>query len=298
MVFEKSELNRLIIKLKSVKTESFIFKIQQIFNYLRQSISNDNVVANEYFNKDFPNWEYNVAIGDHVLPEDPMTMKQLSFFAYNILAEATNQHRFALLMHLFRVWKDEDGYKRFNETFYSDFVAALKEIGDEEVYLLESKSVKTVKPQSNTTEKKVPQKVFIIHGHDERLKMEVELFLRSIQVSPVILHQQEDRGRTIIEKLIEESQEAGFAIALFTPDDIQEDLTKRARQNVLLETGYFMGKLGRDRVRMIVREGTEIPSDLSGILHTKLDERWKSSLLKELKAAGIEYDASIAIKIL
>lgn len=298
MVFEKSELNRLIIKLKSVKTESFISTIQQIFTYLRQSISNDNVVADEYFNKDFPSWEYNVAIGGQILPEDPTTMKQLSFYAYYILVEATNQYRFALLMHLFRVWTDEDGYKRFNETFYSHFVAALKEIGDEEIYLLETKSVNAVKSQPIMMERKLSQKVFIIHGHDERLKMEVELFLRSIQVTPVILHQQEDRGRTIIEKLIEVSQDAGFAIALFTPDDIQEDLTKRARQNVLLETGYFMGKLGRDRVRMIVREGTEIPSDLSGILHTKFDERWKSSILKELRAAGIEYDASMAIKYL
>jgi predicted nucleotide-binding protein len=125
--------------------------------------------------------------------------------------------------------------------------------------------------------------VFIIHGHDEEMKRSVQLFLTRSELKDIVLHEQPDKNRTIIEKLIEESENAGYVIALLSPDDVQEDGTLRARQNVILEIGYFIGKLGRDKVRLLKRGDTEIPSDLQGILYDTYDPSgaWRVKLAKE-----------------
>jgi predicted nucleotide-binding protein len=135
-------------------------------------------------------------------------------------------------------------------------------------------------------------KVFIIHGHDNEMKREVQLLLNRAELDDVVLHECPDKGRTIVEKLIEESQDAGFAIALLSPDDLLEDGIYRARQNVILEIGYFMGKLGKERVLMLKKGEVEIPSDLQGLLYKDFDNQgaWKTKLIKEINAAGIEVD--------
>ena len=111
------------------------------------------------------------------------------------------------------------------------------------------------------------------------------------------MQEQPDRGRTIIEKF-EEYAQVDFAIALFTPDDIGgldgDDPQFRARQNVIFEFGYFIGKHGRKRVRALVKGNIEIPSDYSGVLYIPLDDSdgWKDHLLDELKDAGFNVDAN------
>lgn len=94
--------------------------------------------------------------------------------------------------------------------------------------------------------------VFIVHGHDAEARETVARFLGNIGFEPIILHEQASRGRTVIEKG-EAHSDVGFAVVLLTPDDMgrsvtETDLEPRARQNVLLELGYFIAKLGRDRV--------------------------------------------------
>lgn len=140
-------------------------------------------------------------------------------------------------------------------------------------------------------------KVFIIHGHDEGTKEKVARFLERIGLNPIILHEKPDEGQTIIEKFEKNSLDVGFAIALLTPDDVgssrlnKENLRYRARQNVIFELGYFVGKLGRKRVCALVGKDVEIPSDYSGILYIPLEgETWKFELAKELKNAGFEID--------
>jgi predicted nucleotide-binding protein len=152
---------------------------------------------------------------------------------------------------------------------------------------IENSSIKKV--NSNTA--------FIIHGHDNELKTEVQLLLKRAGVNSVVLHEQADKGRTIIDKLINETETAGYAIALITPDDLSQDGTNRARQNVILEIGYFVGFLGKERLRMIVKGDVEIPSDLQGILYEKHNTSgaWKIKLLKELQAVGIYVDIQAAI---
>ncbi len=114
------------------------------------------------------------------------------------------------------------------------------------------------------------RKVFIIHGHDNGTKEEVARFLSKISLEPVILHEQPDRGRTIIEKF-EDYADVSFAVALLTPDDIgaakrePDTMRDRARQNVIFEFGYFIGKLSRAGACALVKDGVEIPSDYSGV---------------------------------
>jgi len=141
-------------------------------------------------------------------------------------------------------------------------------------------------------------KIFIVHGHDGDTKLQVaELVERITGERPVILHEQADSGRTVIEKFEEHASEAGFAIILLTADDEGKakgatQLNPRARQNVVFEFGYFMAKLGRGRVVAIHEAGVELPSDVSGVLYKSLAGNWHTELARELKAAGIEIDFS------
>jgi predicted nucleotide-binding protein len=137
------------------------------------------------------------------------------------------------------------------------------------------------------------RRVFVVHGHDDGARETVARFLEKIDFEPIILHEQASRNRTVIEK-IEAHREVGFAVVLLTPDD--EGCVKggkpepRARQNVLIELGYFMGHLGRDKVCALKRGELDIPSDFAGVVWVSMDagNGWKQSLGQELEAAGHE----------
>ena len=136
-------------------------------------------------------------------------------------------------------------------------------------------------------------KVFIVHGHDGELKQSVARIIEKQGIEAIILSEQANKGRTIIEKF-EDYSDVGGAICLFTADDwgrAKNDATDntRARQNVVLETGYFMGKLGRDHVVLLADKGIEMPSDLSGVVYTDTG-KWEIDLLKELKEMGYAID--------
>jgi predicted nucleotide-binding protein len=139
--------------------------------------------------------------------------------------------------------------------------------------------------------------IFIVHGHDEALKFEVARLLENATEEAVtILAEQPNRGRTVVEKLEQYSQ-VKFAVVLLTPDDkvvsSDEELPRgRARQNVILELGLFLGLLGRDRVCALHKKAVEIPSDYGGVLFVEADARgaWKLDLLRELEAVGIAVD--------
>lgn len=140
-------------------------------------------------------------------------------------------------------------------------------------------------------------KVFLVHGHDNAARETVARFIEKIKLNPIILHEQPNAGRTLIEKL-EHNAEVGFAIVILTPDDEgrvklqDEKLRDRARQNVILELGYFVGKLGRNRVCALHKGSVEIPSDYLGVLFVSMDDAggWQLKLAKELKEAGFFVD--------
>lgn len=136
--------------------------------------------------------------------------------------------------------------------------------------------------------------VFIVHGHDEIAKFEMSDFVESLGLEPIILHMQASSGRTIIEK-IEHYSNVGFGIVLYTPCDVGSKVgvlngSYRARQNVVFEHGYLIGKLGRPRVTAIVKGAVETPNDISGVVYVALDEQgnWKEELKKEMRSAGYE----------
>lgn len=144
-------------------------------------------------------------------------------------------------------------------------------------------------------------KIFIVHGHDGEARETVARYLEKIGFDPIILHEQASRGRTVIEK-VEANSDVGFAVVLLTPDDEGckkgETPQPRARQNVLLELGYFIGKLGRDRVCAIRRGQVDIPSDFAGVVWTEMDDAqgWKQQLARELSAAGYNIDWNAVMK--
>jgi predicted nucleotide-binding protein len=139
------------------------------------------------------------------------------------------------------------------------------------------------------------KKVFIVHGHAEAPREAVARFLEQLGLAPIILHEHANQGRTIIEKF-EAHSDVGFAIVLLTPDDHGGRQGKkqypRARQNVILELGYFIGRLGRAQVCALKAGDIELPSDILGIAWTPLDSggAWKQRLAKELDAAGYHLD--------
>jgi len=143
-----------------------------------------------------------------------------------------------------------------------------------------------------------PSKVFVVHGHDKGAREGVARFLEKLGLTAIILAEQPNRGRTIIEKFIDSAREVGFAVVLLTPDDFggaatDESQKRRARQNVIFELGYFVGSLGRGRACLLRGGEVEIPSDLYGVVYTTMDSGngWKIELARELRDAGFEFDA-------
>jgi predicted nucleotide-binding protein len=140
------------------------------------------------------------------------------------------------------------------------------------------------------------RKVFLVHGHDGEPKQAVARFLEGLDFQVVILREQANQGLTIIEKF-EENADVGMAVVLLTPDDLgraksEADLRPRARQNVVLELGYFIGRLGRSRVCALKQGDVEVPSDISGVVYVPYDANgaWQVALGQELERAGYDID--------
>lgn len=159
----------------------------------------------------------------------------------------------------------------------------------------------TANKKNQVKTNKENRKVFIVHGHQDALLNQVARFLEKLQLIPIILFEQAGRSNTIIEKL-EHNSDVSFAIILLTPDDLgkkatDEGLLPRARQNVVFELGYFIGKLSRGNVVALYDESVELPSDYHGIEYIRIDAEgaWKMKLAKEIKTSGISIDMNLAI---
>lgn len=140
--------------------------------------------------------------------------------------------------------------------------------------------------------------IFLVHGHDNEAKQTMARFLEKSGFEVIILHEQPDEGLTIIEK-IEAYSNVGFAVVLYTECDLGRDKNDtvenekyRARQNVVFEHGFLIGKLGRSNVCAIVKGDVQTPGDISGVIYTSMDagEAWKVKLMKNLKASGMNVD--------
>ncbi|MDE2726342.1 MAG: nucleotide-binding protein [Gemmatimonadota bacterium] len=143
-------------------------------------------------------------------------------------------------------------------------------------------------------------RAFVVHGRDDKAKLEVRGFLAQLNIEPVILDEQPSGGQTVIEKF-EEHTDVDFAVVLLTPDDTgklagsPDEPKPRARQNVIFEFGFFVGKLGRPRVFVLHKGKVDIMSDYHGVIYILMDDAggWKLKLAMEIKKAGINVDMNL-----
>ena len=188
----------------------------------------------------------------------------------------------------------ESSYRRAWQEGSSQLLNLVETMKDE--YLLKLESSNGTQENPNESERNFA--VFLVHGHDGEMKQSVARFLERIGFDVIILHEQPSAGMTIIEKLSEFGGKISYAIVLFSPDDIfvreNEKEIVRARQNVIFELGYFIGRLGRTNVTVLhkVVDDFEIFSDYSGVLYIPFEENdsWKMNLARELSNAGFDLD--------
>lgn len=140
---------------------------------------------------------------------------------------------------------------------------------------------------------RVPNRVFVVHGQNDYARTAVVTELNRIGLEAIVLHEQPNMGRHLLTKFIEEVELVTFAVVLMTDDDVGSikggKLAARARQNVILELGYFLSHLGQPRVCALITPGLETPSDFDGIVYIRMDEggSWKAELVRELRAVGM-----------
>ncbi len=167
----------------------------------------------------------------------------------------------------------------------------------------------TIEPDDITANKIVAktidinlEKIFLVHGHSEEMKQSAARTIEKLGLYPIILHEQPNKGRTIIQKFIDHSN-VGFAVVLMSADDYGYSKSEspksakfRARQNVILELGFFLGKLGSERVLALFEptDNFDLPSDYDGVLFIPFDPdgRWQFDLAKELKELDYKVDAN------
>ena len=232
----------------------------------------------------------------HQHPPQPSTPEEVAAVALCIIDNARD-HKKNLFEIAFAVGIHGAGSKiqathdEFETRYLSPFYDYLENIFN--VELTQTKVSETTTMNFN--------QVFLVHGKDEELKETVARFISKLGLEPIILHERPNMGRTIIEKF-EQCADVGFAIVLLTPDDVggikDGEIHPRARQNVIFEMGYFLGRLGRGHVAALYKgEGLEFPSDYGGVLYTSVDTAgaWKFLLVRELKAVGFAVSADQAL---
>jgi len=196
---------------------------------------------------------------------------------------------------------DEDRFWREDGEAMASYVDSLILDVQNDEYNFSEEDVESSQLENPEIEKD-RTKVFIVHGHDGEAKERTARFIEKLGLNAIILHEQASRSRTIIEQ-IESYTNVGFAIVLYTPDDLGNskveaemgNVKPRARQNVVFEHGYLMAKIGRENVVPLVDGNIDLPSDIGGIVYiTKND--WQFNIAKEMKDAGYEIDLNLLYK--
>ena len=147
-------------------------------------------------------------------------------------------------------------------------------------------------------ERKMKNSVFLVFGRNASLRTNVAYTLSRWGITCITISEDGEIGKTTIENLEELSDKAKFAIVLFSGDDEgrlyepqkaeeeKENLSLRARENVVAELGYFMAKYGRTNVCTLYEKGVNIPSDFSGVTYVSLEDKWELKLAQYLQKAG------------
>jgi len=200
--------------------------------------------------------------------------------------------------------------RMLNETGYITKVAGIlyrvTEKGRQALYNRDAPSVDASINRGNTKVEVDPKLVFVVHGRDDKVRENVELFLHRVGLEPIVLFREVSGGKVVIEKLEHYAGKVGYAVVILNPEDIgylKEEYNngtkgndeERARQNVVFEMGYFFALLGRGKVAALQKGGVTKPSDIDGIVYIPMHDEnleWKITLAKELLAAGLKVDMS------
>lgn len=214
--------------------------------------------------------------------------------------------RFRDVSYSYGIWTGSPGEDERDRRYFASQVdeavaiieAAIFELG----LVAEDDTVVAAMPAGDRTAVAESGTIFVVHGHSEAAKYQVVRVLdKATDRDAVILHEQANKGATVLEKFEHHAATAAYAVILLTADDVggvaahaatEQVLAPRGRQNVIFEMGFFFGMLGRKRVAVLYEPGVELPADLGGLVYIELDASgaWKSALAKELAAAGIPVD--------
>jgi predicted nucleotide-binding protein len=206
-------------------------------------------------------------------------------------------HEFTELRYTIGIWAGGADEAQRDAEYFAKRVKDAAGLIDAAIYQLELQSESDGGADMSIRNPEGP--IFIVHGHDDGRKYELlRLLDRAVKPNAMVLHEEANRGETILEKFMRHAQAASFAVVLLTGDDegrlrgSDGELNPRGRQNVIFELGVFIGALGRGNVAVLMDDGVEKPSDISGLVYISLDAAgaWRHSLLKELQAADIEVD--------
>ncbi|MEM6186916.1 nucleotide-binding protein [Shewanella vaxholmensis] len=228
--------------------------------------------------------------------------KTSSFFAEHMPREVNELGRIGKDCMTVRCGQIESDYDYFRRVYFNRLDAFMESRindvkNDDYDFTPIQKKVKQV--EAATPEAK-SKKVFIVHGHDGHVKERTARFIEKLGFEAIILHEQVNKSRTIIEKIEDYSDVTDFAIVLYTPDDLgviktnADSLQPRARQNVIFEHGFLMGKLGRENVVPLVEGDIELPNDISGIVY--VSENWEMKIAQEMQEAGYDVDFNKLLK--
>lgn len=242
--------------------------------------------------EEFKKWRRNTRIAiSHTFGEESAHVeefKRISFVPYSLIVGNHNERSAYINAY-------QDGMVRAK--------ALLESMLDEiEEYWPDDNSSQPDSPTQEMPVQRVSNRVFVVHGRDDGTRNTVARFLESLNLEAIVLQEQANEGQTIIEKF-EDYADVGFAVVVCTPDDVgalasdHGNLRPRPRQDVILELGFFLGRMGRGRVCALLEGGLEMPSDYDGVLFIPLDAAggWKLALAKELKAAGLTIDMNLLV---
>ncbi|WP_198514034.1 TIR domain-containing protein [Williamsoniiplasma luminosum] len=153
---------------------------------------------------------------------------------------------------------------------------------------------------SNAIENSKKNKIYVVHGHDVNSKNELKVILMEWGLETIVSQDKPPNGKTIIEGVLDDIEGAHYGIVLLTPDDVGYASTNginpipkpRARQNVILEMGMIISRLGRNNVTILKKSEIEQPSDTDGLIYIAYDNSIKNSgafekLRQNIKSAGI-----------
>lgn len=285
----KTEINRepsFLIKSNSQFASELQERIDLGTNLLSETIK--SVSDYEKIKIEYNSWhDYNLEL-----------LKQSFNFPYNEYRKDYEKTGSYIGMFLGGNYDFADEVENFTLKFKSKF-EFLKNLHSK-VYLLKSNAF--VQNHNEEVESKIGKThVFIVHGHDELVRQETARFIEHLELKPIILHEQASSGMTVIEKIEKYSNLVAFGIILYTPCDVgskkgQENESKsRARQNVVFEHGFLIGKIGRENVAAMVKGDIELPNDISGVVYISMENDWKLALAKELRKSGYQIDMNKVI---